>query len=233
MKRHLLVMLLVFCLASVPVSASKLPDELISDAILVLREIGEQPDAEQLYSVLKKAHGVAIFPAVQKVGLGIGGRYGEGLILQYNQKTKTWNGPYFVTMKGLSYGFQIGVQSTALVLVITSEQGIKSLQEGKITLGGNLSIAAGPVGRSAEAGTDLNMKAAMYSYSLSKGAFVGASLEGAALDNNVNANQVYWQEKLTPSEILSRKASSTAIRGLLKELNSIMDYPEEGKNDHS
>lgn len=222
MKR-LFIMLLVVSLVSIPASASKPPDELVSDAILVFREIADQPDAEQLYAILKSAHGVAIFPSVIKAGIGVGGRYGEGLVLQYDKTNKTWYGPYFVTMKGLSYGFQIGIQSTSLVLVITSERGMESLREGQITLGGNLSIAAGPVGRSAEAGTDLNLKAAMYSYSLSKGAFVGASFEGAVIDNNVNANQVYWQKKLTPTEALARKASGQSIEGLLKQLNSIVD----------
>jgi lipid-binding SYLF domain-containing protein len=223
MKKHLLVVLLLLSLFSIPVSASRLPDELVSDAILVFREIAEQPDSEQLYAMLKKAHGVAIFPSVIKAGIGVGGRYGEGLILQYDETSKAWYGPYFVTMKGLSYGFQIGIQSTALILVMASERGMESLQEGKITLGGNLSIAAGPIGRSAEAGTDLNLKAAIYSYSLSKGAFVGASFEGAILDNNVNANQVYWQKKLTPAETLAQRASGASIEGLLKELSSIVN----------
>ena len=218
MKKHLLVVLLLLSLFSIPVSASRLPDELVSDAILVFREIAEQPDSEQLYAMLKKAHGVAIFPSVIKAGIGVGGRYGEGLILQYDETSKAWYGPYFVTMKGLSYGFQIGIQSTALILVMASERGMESLQEGKITLGGNLSIAAGPIGRSAKAGTDLNLKAAIYSYSLSKGAFVGASFEGAILDNNVNANQVYWQKKLTPAETLAQRASGASIEGLLKEI---------------
>lgn len=223
MKKHLLVVVLLLSLFSIPVSASRLPDELVSDAILVFREIAEQPDSEQLYAMLKKAHGVAIFPSVIKAGIGVGGRYGEGLILQYDETSKAWYGPYFVTMKGLSYGFQIGIQSTALILVMASERGMESLQEGKITLGGNLSIAAGPIGRSAEAGTDLNLKAAIYSYSLSKGAFVGASFEGAILDNNVNANQVYWQKKLTPAETLAQRASGASIEGLLKELSSIVN----------
>lgn len=222
MKKQGLLILLIVVLLSLPASAAKLPHELIEDAVLVLQEIAEQPDAEQLHSVLKKGHGIAIFPSVVKAGLGIGGRYGEGLILQYSQANETWYGPYFVTTKGLSYGFQVGVQSTALVLVVTSERGMESLQEGKITLGGNLSIAAGPVGRSAEAGTDLSLKAAMYSYSLSKGAFVGASLEGASIDNNVNANQVYWQEQFTPAQMLSHQATGKELQALLAELNAIM-----------
>ena len=126
-------------------------------------------------------------------------------------------------MKGISYGFQLGVQTTSLVLVVAAEEGMQSLQEGKITLGGNLSVAIGPLGRSAEAGTNLDLNAIMYSYSISKGAFIGASLEGASIDNNVNANQVYWNRRLTPEEMLKRRASKREVQGLIRELNRIID----------
>ncbi len=219
MKRLLLTALLVIAVLAPPVQAAKSPEELLADAVLVFREMAQQPDAEQFHRILKKAHGIAIFPSVVKIGLGLGGRYGEGVILKYNPESKAWYGPYFATMKGLSYGFQVGVQSTALILVITTERGIESLQEGKITLGGNVSIAAGPMGRSAEAGTDLKLKASIYSYSLSKGVFIGASFEGAVIDNNTNANQVYWQERLQPNQMLARRAKGELMQPLLKELN--------------
>lgn len=226
MKRILSLIVLLILIVSIPVGAAKLPDELLEDAVLVLREIAQQPDSEQMNSMLKNAHGIAIFPSLLKVGLGLGGRYGDGLVLKYDPQTKSWFGPYFVNMKGLSYGFQVGVQSTSLLLVVATEQGMKSLQEGKITLGGSVSIATGPIGRSAEASTDLSLKAAMYSYSLNKGAFIGASFEGASIDNSVNANQVYWQEKLTPAQALARRAKGKAVDELIKELNAIINNKE-------
>ncbi|HHY15861.1 MAG TPA: lipid-binding SYLF domain-containing protein [Firmicutes bacterium] len=219
MKRFVVIGLLVIFTFSAPVSAAKLPADLLADASSVMKEMSAQPDSEHFHAMLQKAYGVAIFPSVIKAGLGLGGRYGEGLILKYDPHTRGWYGPYFVTMKGLSYGFQVGVQSTALVLVVTSERGMESLQEGKITLGGNLSVAVGPMGRSAEAGTDLQLKAPIYSYSLSKGAFIGASFEGAVIDNNVNANQVFWQEGLTPKQALERRATGESVQALLEELN--------------
>lgn len=222
MKKIFAITLLILLCFGFPIEASKHPDELLADAVLVFKEIAEEPDSEQMQFILNKAHGIAIFPSVVKVGFGFGGRYGEGLILRYDQERKTWYGPYFVQMKGLSYGFQLGVQSTALVLVITTERGMENLQDGKITLGGSMSVAIGPMGRSAEAGTDLKFEAAMYSYSLSKGAFAGASLEGATIDNNKNANQVYWNDDLDSADILKRKASGKAIQDLLKELNAII-----------
>lgn len=226
MKRILFIALSFILAVSVSVAAAKIPDELLADAVVVFKEIAEQPDSEQLHSLLKKAHGIAIFPSVVKAGLGLGGRYGEGVILKYDAQKKTWYGPYFVNMKGISYGFQVGVQSTALVLVVATEAGIDGLQDGKITLGGNLSIAAGPMGRSAEASTDLKLEAAIYSYSMSKGAFIGASFEGSSIDNTVNANYAYWNEKLTPQEILKKKASGKAVQELLKELNKIINKKE-------
>ncbi|NLJ73379.1 MAG: lipid-binding SYLF domain-containing protein [Firmicutes bacterium] len=221
MYRKSIVVLLLIAVLTTPAMA-KTPNELIEEAVLVLREIAEQPDAEPMANLLKNAYGVAIFPSVIKAGIGLGGRYGEGVILQRDPKTNSWYGPYFVNMKGISYGFQIGLQSTALVLVIANERGMEGLKEGKITLGGSLSIAAGPIGRSAEAGTDLELKASMYSYSISRGAFAGASLEGAIIDNSTGSNLVFWQEELKPEEILKKKASSESIQPLIQELQTIV-----------
>lgn len=222
MKRIVIMTLALILSIAIPVTATKAPDELLAEAAVALREISEQPDSEHFHKMLQNAHGVAIFPSLIKAGLGLGGRYGEGVILEYDASKKTWYGPYFVHMKGISYGFQLGVQTTSLVLVVAAEEGMRSLQEGKITLGGNLSVAIGPVGRSAEAGTNLELDAIMYSYSISKGAFIGASLEGASIDNSVNANRVYWNKELTPEEMLKRKASSREIKELIEALNRII-----------
>ncbi|MDI9413199.1 MAG: lipid-binding SYLF domain-containing protein [Bacillota bacterium] len=220
MKRIVVSTLIIVLCLGISAEASKNPDKLLEDAVLVFKEIAGEPDSEQMQSILKKAYGVAIFPSVVKVGFGLGGRYGEGLILRYDPVKKTWYGPFFVQIKGLSYGLQIGLQSTSLVLVITTERGMENLEKGKITLGGSMSVAVGPMGRSAEAGTDLKFEAAIYSYSLSKGVFAGASLEGATIDNNVNANQIYWNKELDSTEILNRRASGKAIHNLIKELNA-------------
>jgi lipid-binding SYLF domain-containing protein len=222
MKRIVVVALVLILAITLPVSASKTPEELLAEAVSALQEISQQPDSEHFHSMLQRAHGVAIFPSLIKAGLGLGGRYGEGVILEYDAASKTWYGPYFVQMKGISYGFQLGVQTTSLVLVVAAEEGMKNLQEGKITLGGNLSVAIGPLGRSAEASTDLSLDAVMYSYSISKGAFVGASFEGASIDNSVNANRVYWGKEFTPEEMLKQKASGQDVQELIKALNSIM-----------
>ena len=223
MKKLIVLTLVVLLSLGGTVYASQTPEEVLADAVSALQEIAEQPDSEHFSRMLQNAHGVAIFPSLLKAGLGLGGRFGEGVVLKYDPVKEIWHGPYFVQMKGISYGFQLGVQTTSLVLVVAAEEGMQSLQEGKITLGGNLSVAIGPLGRSAEAGTNLDLNAIMYSYSISKGAFIGASLEGASIDNNVNANQVYWNRRLTPEEMLKRRASKSEVQGLIRELNRIID----------
>lgn len=200
---------------------AKSPQDLVRDAAAVLREIAEQPDNAPLKYLLDKAHGIAIFPDVIRVGLGLGGRYGEGLLLRREPETGLWYGPYFIDIKGLSYGFQVGIQSTSLVLVVTNERGMENLRDGTVTLGGSLSVAAGPVGRSAEAGTDIELAASIYSYSMSKGLFAGISLEGAIISNNAGSNRVYWQKELTPEQILNLQADTPEALALVEEILDI------------
>jgi len=208
-------------LAGTTASASS-PTDRIDEALQVLEEMSQQEDYETMAYLLKKAHGVAIFPSVVKAGFVLGARHGKGLVLRRDPATGTWYGPSFIEITGLSWGPQIGVQSTALVLVITNERGLKGFEEGKITLGGEMSVAAGPVGRHAEAGTDIELKAAIYSYSMSKGVFAGASLEGARIGPDESANELYWGSKVSPDTILSLRVADHRVRALVQELNRLI-----------
>ncbi|MBM7624484.1 lipid-binding SYLF domain-containing protein [Sporohalobacter salinus] len=198
------------------------PNDRIKEATKVLKEISKQEDADSLTHLLKEAKGVVIFPKVIKGGFMLGGRYGKGLLLKHNAVNNTWYGPYFVEMKGLSYGFQIGVESIGLVLVITNERGLNNFKEDNLTLGGGLSISAGPIGRNTEAATDINLEAAIYSYSMSKGAFAGASIEGANVNNDKEANKSYWQNSLTPTEIFTKKAYDQRITPLINTIEELI-----------
>ncbi|MGE5573573.1 MAG: lipid-binding SYLF domain-containing protein [Bacteroidota bacterium] len=218
------VALMTMGLAGTALASS--PEERIDEAVQVLREMSQQEDYEAMAYILEKAHGVAIFPAVLKAGLMFGARHGEGLVLRRDPVSGTWYGPNFVTVTGLSWGPQIGVQSTSLVLVITNERGLKGFEEGKITLGGEMSVAAGPVGRHAEAGTDIELKAAIYSYSMSKGVFAGASLEGARIDPDESANELYWGSRVSPDTVLERKVADQRVRALVQELNRLISKQE-------
>ncbi|NLS44273.1 MAG: lipid-binding SYLF domain-containing protein [Firmicutes bacterium] len=229
MKRNVLSLVLV-CLTLVLITvgpafgaeASSLPDERIRDATKVLMEISKQEDSGTMCDLLAKAEGVAIFPQVVKAGLMLGARYGKGIVLKRDYFTGQWYGPSFLEMTGLSYGFQIGVQSTALVLVITNERGMKSFEEGSFTFGGDVAIAAGPVGRHLEAGTDIQLKSAIYSYSMSKGAFVGLSLEGAKIKPDEAANELYWRHHAPSVELLQTEAAGSEIEPLIMELNELV-----------
>ncbi len=216
-------LILVFLLVWLPVASAASPRIRISESISTLQEMATEPDAKAMAALLQKAQGVAIFPSVIKAGVFLGGKYGEGLVVQRNQEDGTWYGPSFISMKGISYGLQFGVQSTALVLVINNEKGMESFRgTQRVTLGGDIGVAAGPVGRQAGASTDVDLQAAIYSYSISKGIFAGFSLEGAVIEADEDANEAYWGRTMGPKEILGIEATDDRVESLLRELEKLM-----------
>ena len=228
MTRKSIQMLLTLVILSLLVGGSLVsaasPDTRISESIATLREMADEPDAKAMASLLREAKGVAIFPSVVKAGVLLGGKYGEGLVIERDPESGTWFGPSFVTMKGVSYGLQFGVQSTALVLVINNEEGMQSFRGSKkFTLGGDIGIAAGPIGRQAGASTDVELKSAIYSYSISKGFFAGLSLEGAIIETDDSANKLYWGKPMHPEEALDTRAKDSRMNPLLEELGKLME----------
>ena len=158
----------------------------------VLQSIQSIPLKSIPPALLADAQGVAIIPGVVKGGFVIGGRFGRGLVLSRNADG-SWSGPAFVTLGGASIGFQAGIQSTDVILVFKTRASLDRVLKGKdkITLGADVAVAAGPVGRQAEAGTDGRLAAEIYSYSRSRGLFAGVSLEGAAIMYDAEANNAY------------------------------------------
>jgi lipid-binding SYLF domain-containing protein len=146
-------------------------------------------------TLLNNCQGVAIIPKLVRAGFGLGGRFGEGVVLVHNPDG-TWSDPIFVKITGASIGWQVGVESVDLVLVFRGRKSLDRILEGKgkLTLGADASIAAGPLGRQAEAGTDALLKAEICSYSQSKGLFVGIALDGSIMQNNGNANREFRQQ---------------------------------------
>lgn len=222
-KKLLLIILAVMTVMVVIAPAgAKTPEERIDGAVKIIKEMAAQEDAESMAYVLNRAKGVAIFPSVVKAGLVIGGQYGEGLLLK-RDAGNSWYGPSFVNIAGASWGLQIGAQSVALVLVITNDRGMEQFVKGdQFKLGGDIAIAAGPVGRQGSAATDINLKASIYSYSMTKGLFAGITLEGSQIEVDENANTVYWETPTSPEKALSRKASSAKIKQLTSEIEKIM-----------
>jgi len=181
------------------------PSEIINESIEVLKEMSTSEDSGAFGALLKEAEGIAIFPSIIKIGWGIGGQYGKGLIFKKDSRVGIWYGPAFAKIKSISVGPQIGIQSIALVLVISNERGIEGFMEDNFTLGGTASIAAGPLGRSLSADTDYKFKASIYSYSISKGAYIGVSFQGSAIEEDSKANKLFYGKSISNRTILKNK----------------------------
>lgn len=181
------------------------PSEIINESIEVLEEMSVSEDSGAFGALLKEAEGIAIFPSIIKIGWGIGGQYGKGIIFRKDSRVGIWYGPAFVKIKSISIGPQIGIQSIALVLVISNERGMEGFMEDNFTLGGTASIAAGPLGRSLSADTDYKFKASIYSYSISKGAYIGVSFQGSAIEEDSKANELFYGKRIYNRTILGNK----------------------------
>jgi lipid-binding SYLF domain-containing protein len=185
-------------------------------ATQVMEELRGQRDQYVPDLLLERAYGVAIIPDVVKVGFGVGGRRGTGVLL-VRDKNGRFSNPIFVAITGGSIGWQIGAQQTDVVLVFTTRQGVDGISDGKMTLGADASIAAGPVGRSASAATDQNFSAEIYSYSRSRGLFAGVALDGSALTIERRSNTRFYGRKAGVNDIIDGTvtSSSESVRRLL------------------
>lgn len=158
----------------------------------VLNEIMAIPIKQIPQSMLENAEGVAIVPGVVKIGLVAGVRRGKGVLVVRDDQG-VWQPPSFITLTGGSVGWQAGVQSSDVVLVFKTRKSIDGIMRGKFTIGADASVAAGPVGREASAGTDARLQAEIYSYSRTRGLFVGVSLDGSVLQTDPADDRAYYQ----------------------------------------
>jgi lipid-binding SYLF domain-containing protein len=178
-------------------------------------------------ALLQDAKGVAIIPHMLKAGLLVGGRFGRGVVLA-RVADGTWSNPVFVVLAGGGVGWQVGVQSTDLVLVFKTSHSLDRVLRGKgnITLGADVAIAAGPIGRQAEAATDVQLKAEIYSYSRTRGLFVGLSLEGAGLLVDCDANEAFYGLRGgRPEEVLAMRGVINSAVETLKALLVKLSIP--------
>lgn len=189
----------------------------------VIKEIMDIPESSIPPSLLASAHGIAIFPDLLKAGFILGGRYGTGVLLVRNED-RTWSNPVFFRLIGGSIGWQIGAQSTDVILILKSIRSLDKICGGKFTLGVDASIAAGPVGRQGEAGTDVLLRAEILSYSRSRGLFLGLSLEGAAIQVDYGATTAFYnQQGLLPLDVLRNKIMLSAPPAA-GELKYVIDW---------
>jgi lipid-binding SYLF domain-containing protein len=176
------------------------PQVRAQNAVRVLNEIEQAPDKSIPGDLLRDAKAIAVIPDVLKVGFVFGGRRGEGLISVKNPDG-TWSNPSFISFGGGSVGFQIGVSKTDVILVFRTQRGVDSIVNGKFTVGADASAAAGPVGRTASAATDEQLKAEIYSYSRARGLFAGVALDGSVLKIDYDANAAVYGPGITPRRI--------------------------------
>ncbi len=174
----------------------------VDTATQMLQDLKRIPENAIPPALLARAYAVAVIPSVIKAGFVVGGTYGKGIIVA-RRADGQWSNPAFVQLTQGSIGFQAGAQSTDLILVFKTQRALDGLSSGKITLGGDASIAAGPVGRQATASTDLQMQSEIYSYARSRGFFAGVSLQGGVLSMDRKANGEYYQGESNPAKILT------------------------------
>jgi len=165
----------------------------VETATHVLDEIMAIPARGIPEALLRDAQGIAIIPNLVKGGFLVGVRYGRGVVLLRDENGR-WRPPVFVRLAGGSFGYQVGIQATDVVLVFKTRNSINGLMRGKFTIGADVAAAAGPVGRQAAAATDATLTAEIYSYSRSRGLFAGVSIDGAALTIDNAANAAYYQD---------------------------------------
>ncbi|MEI7036735.1 lipid-binding SYLF domain-containing protein [Fulvimonas yonginensis] len=205
--RRCLLLAPALLLPATVVQAEDPPLARAQNAVRVLREIMQAPDKAIPRDLLQNAKAIAVIPDMVKAGLIFGGRRGEGLI-SVKSPDGTWSNPSFITLTGGSVGFQAGVSSTDVVLVFRTQRGVDSIVDGKFTVGADAAAAAGPVGRTATAATDAQMKAEIYSYSRSRGLFAGVALDGSALRIDYDANAAVYGAGITPRRIFEGGVSN-------------------------
>ncbi len=211
-----------FLLSGGPASASVSTDAKVQASIAVLEEMMSIPENAIPPFLLQQAHAIAIFPDMLKGGFLLAGNYGLGIVVEKDQYGK-WGNPVFFHIVGASFGFQAGVQSTDGVLIFKSIRSVQKLYEGRITLGADASIAIGPVGRQANADTDILLRSEILSYSRSRGLFGGVSFEGAVLQMDYGAtSDFYNQPGLLPSQILHDPGIN--VPPVARKLDEVLDW---------
>lgn len=177
-------------------------DYRVDTSTQILLDLKRIPENAIPPALLRRAYAVAVIPSVIKAGFIFGGTYGKGILVA-RRADGAWSNPAFVRLTQGSFGFQAGAQSTDLILVFKTRRALDGLSRGKITLGGDASIAAGPVGRQASASTDLQMQSEIYSYARSRGFFAGVSVDGGVLSMDRKADGEYYQGETSPAKILT------------------------------
>jgi len=200
-------------------------------AIVVLEEMTQAKDKNVVpISLLKKAQAVAVIPDLVEAGLLVGAKMGRGIVVVRNEDG--WSDPVFISSSGGSLGLQAGAQSSDIILVFQKRGGVEKMVNTQVTLGVDAAVAAGPIGRSAEASADLQFKSPIYSYSRSAGLFAGVSVEGSVLEIDHAANEGFYGEKISAKDIFDGKTRVTnetvdALKTALAQYTTNKTAPEQ------
>lgn len=210
MKRWMTALIAVMMLTvSSSALAENAPEQKLDDATSVLQQFVNIPENAIPPALLRQAYGIAVIPSVFKIGFIGGVQRGKGVLSVRTDKGK-WSNPAFITLTGGSVGFQAGVSSTDIILVFKSRRSVDRIADGQFSLGADASVAAGPVGRSVGASTNLDFNAEVYSYSRSRGLFGGVSIQGARLGVDQDANWLFYdQAGIKARDILGTSSQSS------------------------
>src|SRR5262245_26349147 len=197
-----------------PFAASSDEADRVKEAATVLGEIMNAPDQAIPESVLDKAVAIAVFPGTVRGGFIVGAERGRGILSARDETTKSWSSPAFLTITGASLGLQIGLRATDLVLVIQNRRGLENLVRNEFKVGAGAAVTGGPVGRDAQAATDIQLRAEILSYSRSRGLFAGATIEGSTIKEDQDANMRFYGQRFTTRNIVfdsKAKEPDTAV----------------------
>jgi len=230
MRRGLIVVTMVLVSASAAAAAqSSAETKRISEAAAVIRELRSAPDKNIPDSIWDRAQCVAVLPGVKKAAFVFGGEYGKGVVSC--RTTHGWSAPIFLSLEKGSVGVQIGAESTDIVLLVMNERGVDKLLQDKVTLGADISLAAGPVGRSGEAATDAQLTAEMLSYSRARGVFAGIDLSGGVLRPDQKESVAFYGHDVSARDVLTGKERVTtpsSARPLMAALNGSHTHDKHG-----
>jgi len=204
----LLVSLCAFSFAADEENKDSKASDRVQAAADVLNEIESAPDSGIPEEILSRADCVAVVPSMLKGGFIVGAKYGRGLASC--RTPKGWSSPTFFTVKGGSFGFQIGGQAVDLVMLIMNQNGMQHLISSQFALGADASVAAGPVGRHAEGNTDWKMRAEVLTYSRARGVFAGVSLNGAVVRQDKDSTREFYGHMVTPRAALTGEVEAPA-----------------------
>jgi lipid-binding SYLF domain-containing protein len=229
MIRKTIIVVCLGLIATTTLFAKNKEQRRLENSGIVMQEIMNIPDNIP-HDVMEKAECVIVFPSVLKAAFVVGASYGRGAMVCRTGREfhGPWGAPAMMALEGGSIGFQIGGQATDLVLLVMNDRGAQSILSSKVKLGGDASIAAGPVGRDASANTDAFMRAEILSYSRTRGVFVGVSLEGTTLRPDDDATADVYGQKLTAKEIVigGRVPVPPSGRHLVRVLDRNSPYNE-------